>query len=99
LPDKNEAGFSSCPIESAAELRAADLAWVAIQVIPELQTFNAYFGTLDQIQEAGERFSIPMKPHETVPYRRLGDKYEFDPSIRKEWSNGGYPQAKARGLL
>jgi hypothetical protein len=29
----------------------ANVAWVAIQVIPELQTFNAYFGTIDQIQE------------------------------------------------
>ena len=77
----------------------ADLAWVAIQVIPELQTFNAYFGTIDQIQEAKERFSIPMKPHETPRYRRLGAKDEFDPSIRKEWSNGGYPRAKAKGLL
>jgi hypothetical protein len=34
-----------------------------------------------------------------VRYQRLGAKDEFDPAIRKEWSNGGYPLAKARGLL
>jgi hypothetical protein len=71
----------------------AVLAWVAIQVIPELQTFNAYFGTIGQIQERKERFSIPMKPDEIRDhgYERLGDEDEFDPSIRPEWSNGGYP--------
>lgn len=76
----------------------ADLAWVAIQVIPELQTFNAYFGTIDQIQELKERFSIPMKPNEIRDhkYERLGAVDEFDPSIRLEWSNGGYPAHRAR---
>jgi len=66
----------------------ADLAWVAIQVIPELQTFNAYFGTIKQIQERKERFSIPMKPDEIRDhgYERLGVEDEFDPSIRPEWS-------------
>jgi hypothetical protein len=61
----------------------ADLAWVAIQVIPELQTFNAYFGTIDQIQELKERFSIPMKPDEIRDhgYERLGVEDEFDSSI------------------
>jgi hypothetical protein len=70
----------------------ADLAWVAIQVIPELQSFNAYFGTIDQIEEFKERFSIPMKPEEIrlLKYKRLGTADEFDPSIRPEWSNGGY---------
>jgi hypothetical protein len=70
----------------------ADLAWVAIQVIPELQTFNAYFGTIDKIQEYKERFSIPMKPDEIRDYKymRLGGEDEFDPAIRPEWSNGGY---------
>ena len=77
----------------------AVLAWVAIQVIPELQTFNAYFGTIDQIQELKERFSIPMKPNEIrhLKYKRLGTPDEFDPSIRLEWSNGGYPAHCARG--
>jgi hypothetical protein len=70
----------------------ADLAWVAIQVIPELQTFNAYFGTIDKIQEYKERFSIPMKPDAIRDYKcmRLAAEDEFDPSIRLEWSNGGY---------
>lgn len=86
-------------IDSIGRRYNADLAWIAIQVIPELQIFNAYFGTIDQIQEAKERFSIPMKAHETTHYRRLGEKDEFDPSIRKEWSNGGYPLALARGLV
>jgi hypothetical protein len=86
-------------IDAIGKRYNAQLAWVAIQVIPEVQTFNAYFGTIDQIQEAKERFSIPMKAHETLRYQRLGAKDEFDPVIRKEWSNGGYPLAKARGLL
>jgi hypothetical protein len=68
----------------------ADLAWVVIQVIPELQTFNAYFGTILQIEDRGERFSIPMQPQHTPRYVRLGQADEFDPSIRLEWSNGGF---------
>jgi hypothetical protein len=69
----------------------ADLAWVAIQVIPELQTFNAYYGTINQIQEYAERFSIPMKPGEIREhdYKCLAENAS-DPSIRPEWSNGGY---------
>jgi hypothetical protein len=68
----------------------ADLGWIAIQVIPELQTFNAYFGTIAEIEEYGERFSIPMRPERTEKYMRLGREDEFDSSIRPEWSNGGY---------
>jgi len=68
----------------------AELAWIAIQVIPELQTFNAYYGTIAQIEEQKERFSIRMKPEYTPQYLRLGQENEFDPSIRPEWSNGGY---------
>ena len=68
----------------------ADLAWIAIQVIPELQTFNAYYGTIAQLEEQKERFSIRMKPEYTPQYLRLGQVNEFDPSIRSEWSNGGY---------
>src|ERR1700730_1328599 len=47
----------------------AILAWMAFQVIPELQTFNAYFGTIDQIQQHKTRFSIPMKPEEIRAYK------------------------------
>jgi hypothetical protein len=86
-------------IDAIGRLYNATLAWIAIQVIPELQTFNAYFGTIDQIQEVKERFSIPMKASDTVRYQRLGAKDEFDPSMRKQWSNGGYRLAEARCLL
>src|SRR5262245_16022568 len=76
-------------IDAIGKRYNADLAWVAISVIPELQTFNAYFGTIDQIQEIKERFSIPMKPEDIRKYRRLNDKEnEFDPSIDPKWSNG-----------
>ena len=69
----------------------ADLAWVAIPVVPEEQSFSAYFGTIEQIDAAGERFSIPMRPEKTVQYERLSRPLEeFDESIRPEWSNGGY---------
>jgi hypothetical protein len=68
----------------------AELAWIAIQVIPELQTFNAYYGTIAQIEEQKERFSICMKPEYTPQYLRLGQSNETDPSILPEWSNGGY---------
>lgn len=68
----------------------AELSWVAIQVVPELQTFNAYFGTIAQIEEVKERFSIRMKPEYTKIYERLGSEDEFDPSLQPEWSNGGY---------
>jgi hypothetical protein len=77
----------------------ATLAWIAIQTIPELQTFNAFFGTIDEIQEAKERFSIPMKPHETERYKRLGDKDEWAATLSKDWTNGGYPFASAKGYL
>jgi hypothetical protein len=76
---------------SIARRYNADLGWVAIQVIPERQTFNAYFGTIAEIEESKERFSIPMmKPDKTARYVRLGQENEFDSSIRPEWSNGGY---------
>jgi len=61
-------------IDAIGERYNAQLAWVAIQVIPELQTFNAYFGTIDQIQEAKERFSIPMKAHEDAALPAPGSK-------------------------
>jgi hypothetical protein len=77
-------------VAAVARPYKADLGWVAIQVVPELQTFNAYFGTITQIDDRGERFSIPMQPQHTSRYIRLGQTDEFDPSIRLEWSNGGY---------
>ena len=86
-------------IDAIGRRYKATLAWIAIQTIPELQTFNAYFGTVDEIQEAKERFSIPMKPHETARYERVGDKDEFAATLSKDWTNGGYPLANAKGLL
>ena len=86
-------------IDAIARRYDAVLAWIAIQTIPELQTFNAYFGTINQIQEAKERFSIPMRPRETSRYERLGAENEFAPTLSAEWSNGGYPLARAKGLL
>lgn len=78
-------------VASVARPYKADLGWVAIQVVPELQIFNAYFGTIAQIEDRGERFSIPMQPQHTPRYIRIGQENEFDPSIRLEWSNGGFP--------
>jgi hypothetical protein len=78
-------------VEAIARQHDAILAWVAISVIPEEQSFTAYFGTIDEIQERGERFSIPMRPEETARYECLSRPLkEFDSSIRPEWSNGGY---------
>jgi hypothetical protein len=77
-------------VAAVARPYKADLGWIAIQVIPKLQTFNAYFGTITQIEDRGERFSIPMQPAQTPRYVRLGREDEFDPTIRREWTNGGY---------
>jgi Holliday junction resolvase-like predicted endonuclease len=67
------------------------LAWIAIPVIPEKRRFTAYFGKIDEIEERGERFSIPMTPEQTTRYECLSQPLEeFDSSIRPEWSNGGY---------
>ena len=49
-------------VEAVARRHSAALAWVAIAVIPEEQTFSAFFGTIEQIDGDGERYSIPMKP-------------------------------------
>jgi hypothetical protein len=78
-------------VAAVARPYKAALAWITVQVIPELQTFNAYFGTLLQIKEHKERFSIPMKPEQTAGYFRLGSEDEFDRTLRREWTNGGYP--------
>jgi hypothetical protein len=77
-------------VQSLGRRYNADLAWVAIAVIPELQTFSAYFGTIAEMEEAAVRFSIRMKPEETQHYELLGRENEFDPSIKPAWSNGGY---------
>ena len=79
-------------VEVIARRHNAILAWVAIQVIPEEQRFNAYFGTIDQIEDRGERFSIPMKPERASAYECLAD-LESDIALRPEFSNGGYPRA------
>lgn len=68
----------------------ATLAWVAIQVIPELGTYWAHFGTVDQIQEHGERFSIPMREQFLSRYECLACR-EIDESLVPRLSNGGYP--------
>jgi hypothetical protein len=78
-------------VGAIARRHSATLAWVAIAVIPEEQIFSAFFGTIAQIEDAGERFSIPMKSEQTARYERLSRPLEeSDPSIRSEWSNGGY---------
>jgi hypothetical protein len=82
-------------VESIARRHRAVLAWIAIPVVPEEQLFSAYFGTIAQIQEAGERFSIPMRPEQTLRYECLSRPVEeFDSSIRPEWSNGGYERRR-----
>ncbi len=78
-------------VQGIARRHSATLAWVAIAVVPEEQTFSAFFGTIAQIEDAGERFSIPMKPEQTAHYECLSRPLEeLDASIRSEWSNGGY---------
>lgn len=78
-------------VEAIAQRYNAILAFIAIPVIPEEQTFTAYFSTIRQIEDRGERFSIPMRPKQTARYDCLSRQpEEFDPSIRPEWSNGGY---------
>ena len=75
-----------------AKRHNAILAWVAIQTIPEEQTYCAYFGTIFQIEDRGERLSIPMQPHRTPAYECLANQV-FDATLRPEWSNGGYARA------
>jgi hypothetical protein len=82
-------------VEAIARRYSATLAWVAIAVIPEEQRFSAFFGTVAQIEDAGERFSIPMKPEHTARYQCLSrPPEEYDQSIRAEWSNGGYSRRR-----
>jgi hypothetical protein len=67
----------------------ATLAWVAIQAVPELSTCCAYFGTVDQIQERGERFSIPMTDAAVSRYQCLASD-EVDESLDPRLTNGGF---------
>jgi Holliday junction resolvase len=75
-----------------ADRHKAELSWVTIQVVPELQSFWAFFGTIVQNEKSGERFSIRMKPKYTKDYECLGEGR--DVTIRSEWSNGGYPLSR-----
>jgi hypothetical protein len=78
-------------VKAVAQQYNATLAWVAIAVVPEEQRFSAYFGTIAQIEDAGERFSIPMRLEQTKRYECLSrPAEEVDKLIRSEWSNGGY---------
>jgi hypothetical protein len=82
-------------VGAIARRHRAVSAWMAISVIPETQTFSTYFGTLAQIEESGERFSIPMLPKHVANYECLSQPAEeFDSSIRVDWSNGGYSRRK-----
>ncbi|MFB9982633.1 hypothetical protein ACFSQQ_15935 [Mesorhizobium kowhaii] len=74
----------------------AQLAWVTIQVIPEIQVIWSYFGTIAQIEDCGERFSIPMSASATTRYVCLTNE-ENDSAINPEWSNGGYGRSREAG--
>jgi hypothetical protein len=84
-------------VSKLAELHRAHLAWVAIQVIPERQIIWAYFGTIEEIEEQGERFSIPMREYDTCKYECLA-KEKLDESLRVEWTNGGYARSRDRRI-
>jgi hypothetical protein len=75
-------------VAAIAESYRAQPAWMTIQVVPELQTFSAFWGKLTT-----ERLSVPMRERDTEKYKRdgycLADN-EIDPTILAEWSNGGY---------
>lgn len=84
-------------VAAIAEQHNADLAWVAIQVVPERGVFWAYFGTIAQIEDRGERFSIPMRAFSTPKYECLADQ-EADATISAEWSNGGFGLSRDRPI-
>jgi hypothetical protein len=57
---------------------------------PGRAKISAYFGTITQIESAGERLSIPMRREDTTRYECLSrPTEERDESTRAEWSNGG----------
>jgi hypothetical protein len=76
-------------VQEEAALSLAGMARDARGLV-ENSLFNAHFGTIAQIVEEMERFSIRMKSEHTRQYKRLGLEEEFDASIRPEWSNGFY---------
>jgi hypothetical protein len=81
-------------IVALAERYNAEPAWVTIQVIPELQTFSAFFGKLTT-----ERLAVSMRERDTDGYKRDGNclaDEETDPTILAEWSNGGYGLSAGR---
>jgi hypothetical protein len=84
-------------VEAIATRHNAELAWVAIQVIPERQVYCAYFGTLGMIEDRGERFSVPMTAASTGKYECLA-RDEMDREISPEWTNGGYGRSRDRLL-
>lgn len=79
-------------IQILARRYDAELAWLSLQVVPEIQVYWAYFGTVSSIQEDGQRFSIRMSPKYTLNYECLAE-LELDKTIRPEWTNGGYAKA------
>jgi DNA invertase Pin-like site-specific DNA recombinase len=84
-------------VQAIANKYKAELAWVALQVIPERRIFWAYFGTIEQIDRKGERFSIPMRAVDTREYEPLAEG-ETDDSLQAEWSNGCYPRSREVAL-
>jgi hypothetical protein len=94
LNDYYNMAKSGADVDAIAARYNAQPAWVTIQVIPELQTFSAFFGKLTT-----ERLSVPMRERDTAKYKRDGDclaDNEIDPAILAEWSNGGYALSRAR---
>jgi hypothetical protein len=84
-------------LETIALRHSAQLAWIAIQVIPERRVFWSYFGTIAMIEENGERFSIPMRASDTAKYECLANQ-EADTAISIEWSNGGFNRSRDRPI-
>ena len=85
---------SGADIAAIAASYNAQAAWVTIQVIPELQTFSAFFGKLTT-----ERLAVSMRERDTDGYKRDGNclaDEETDPTILAEWSNGGYGLSAGR---
>jgi hypothetical protein len=76
-------------VRAIARRYNAQLAWVTLQVIAELQVYWSYFGTIAQIEESGVRFSVRMKPEETRKYESLAVE-KHDSTISPAWSNGGW---------
>ncbi|MBN7760698.1 hypothetical protein JYP52_06075 [Nitratireductor aquibiodomus] len=76
-------------VADIAALYKATPAWLVIPVIPELNQFSAYFGTLDQVNEGKERYSIPTTQAAFPFYECLADGIQ-DGTLISEFSNGGF---------